>query len=812
MQSLRQDLRYAIRLLLRRPGFAFMIIAMLALGIGANSAIFSVVNAVLLKPLPYAEPGRLVMLWGRLPTHGLDQLNLSPPEFVDFRERNATLADIAAYASIGRNLTGAGEPERITATLVSSGFFSVLGISPLRGRTFSEEDDKPGHNQAVLLSYNLWQSRFGGDDNVVGQNLSLDGRNCTVIGIMPASFRFPDAETQVWKPMGFDADDLSENNRGSHYLSVIARMKPVTSLAGTQADLTAIAGRLQEEHPEHYEPGSGWGVTAVRLQDQLVGDVRTPLLVLLGAVGLLLLIACVNVANLLLAHAASRQREIAIRVAVGAGRWRIIRQLLAESLVLASAGGALGLLIAMWGKDLLVALGAASLPRLAEVRIDAQVLMFTLGASLLTAMVFGVVPAMQCSKLNLSDSLKAAASSTTEARGRRRFRGALVAAEIALALVLTAGAGLLIRSMYRLNQVDAGFDSSNLLTMRLSLPQAKYAAPQQQRAFFDGLAGKVAALPSVTAVGVVNFLPFSGTGNRRNISVEGKPENPINVEFRICNADYFRAMRIETRAGRLFDDSDRDNSTYVVVVNETFARVFLPDEDPLGKRVKMGGPGTPFRWLSIVGVVKDLKQRGLESETRPEMYVPYLQPPLPDWNVQSMFLAVRGGDRPQPLAAAIRAAVADIDPEQPIFDVATMRQRIGDSVGPRRFNTILMAAFAALALMLAAVGVYGVIADFVTQRTREIGIRMALGARAPDVFAMIVGLGLRLILGGLLIGVPAALGLTRLMRNLLFGVGPADLLTFAAVAVLLTAVALIACYVPARRATRVAPMVALRYE
>jgi putative ABC transport system permease protein len=812
MKGLIQDLRYSLRLLMKRPGFTLVAVITLALGIGANSAIFSVVNAVLLRPLPYPNAEQLIMIWGKLPAHGLEQLNASPPEFVDYRDRNQAFAAVAAYASLGRNLTGAGEPERINVTFVTAGFFAALATPPWRGRVFFDAEDQPGHDQVAVLSYGLWQRQFAGDDQIIGRSIMLDGKSHTIVGVMPASFQFPDTETQLWKPMAFAADDLSDDSRGSHYLSLIARTQPGVTREQAQADVNAIAAEMQQEHPSYYEAGSGWGASVVSLREQLVGDVRTALLVLLCAVGFVLLIACANVANLLLARAATRQREIAIRAALGAGRWHIIRQLLAESLLLAVTGGALGLLLALWGKDLLLSLNPASLPFVNEVRVDAKVMAFTFAVSLLTALVFGIAPALQASKLNLSESLKESGSKATDSKSRHRLRGWLVASEVALAMVLLVGAGLMIKSLYRLKQVDPGFDPTNVLTLRLSLPQAKYITLQQQRAFFDQLVERMAALPDVNSVGVVNFLPFSGSGNRRNISVEGKPENPINVEFRISNPDYFRAMGIQLRKGRLFDEHDRDNSTYVAVVNETFTRIFLPDEEPLGKRIKMGGLNSPFRWLTIAGVVKDLKHRGLDAETRPEMYIPYLQPPLADWNIQSLFLVVRTENDPQRLLLSVPSIVQGIDREQPVYAVSTMQQLLNQSVATRRFNMLLMAIFAALALLLAAVGIYGVMSQAVSGRTREIGIRMALGAQATDVLRLIVGQGLKLTIIGVMAGLATALALTRLIESLLFGVSATDPLTFAAVALLLTAVALLACYIPARRATKVDPMIALRYE
>jgi putative ABC transport system permease protein len=812
MRTLLEDLRFSYRMLIKKPGFTLIAVATIALGIGANSAIFSVINAVLLNPLPFPNSEQLVMVWGKLPAHELEKLNASPAEFVDYRDRNHTFSAAAVYASLGRNLTGAGEPERHTVTFVTADLFPLLEVQPLHGRAFFAEEDRPGHEQVVILSYGLWQRRFAGDERIVGQSVMLDGKSHTVVGVMPASFQFPDGETAIWKPMAFTAEDLNEDSRGSHYLNLIGRLKPGVTLEQAQADIASIARQMQQEHPDHYEESSGWGANVVSLRDEIVGDTRLILIVLLCAVGFVLLIACTNVANLLLARAATRRREIAIRQALGAGRARIIRQLLTESLALSLVGGALGVLLALWGEDLLAPLIPASLPRAGEIDLDARVIGFTFALSLLTGIFFGIIPALQATNLNLNETLKEGGGKATESKGRLRLRGLLVAGEIALALVLLVGAGLMIKSLYRLQQVDLGFDPANVVTMRLALPQSKYPEPVRQRDFFDRLTKRIDALPGVTSVGLVNFLPLSGSGNQRNISVEGKPENPINVEFRISNAEYFRSLNIPLREGRSLEESDRENSTYVTVVNETFTKVFLPGEAPLGKRVKMGGLNSPFRWLEIVGVVKDVKHRGLDLDPRPEMYISYLQPPLANWNLQNIFIAVRSEVSPETLLPFLREAVKELDNDQPIYSVYTMNQLVSRSIAPRRFNMVLMGIFSALALLLASIGIYGVMSYAVTERTHEIGIRMALGAQTVDVLRLVIGQGMKLAVIGVGVGLIAAFALTRLMESLLFKVSATDALTFAVITLLLTGVALAACYIPARRAMKVDPMVALRYE
>ena len=812
MRTLLEDIRFSYRMLVKKPAFTLIAVITVALGIGANSAIFSVVNAVLLDPLPFPDSDRLVMVWGKLPAHELQKLNASPPEFVDYRDRSQAFSAVAVFASLGRNLTGAGEPERHTVTFVTADFFPLLGIQPLRGRAFLAEEDRPGNNQVVILSHGLWQRRFAGDERVIGQTVMLDGRSQTIVGVMPEGFEFPDAETDIWKPMAFEADDLSEDARGSHYLNLIARLKPGVTREQAQADVSLVAAGMQQEHPDHYEAASGWGATVVGLRDEIVGDTRLILIVLLCTVGFVLLIACANVANLLLARAASRRREMAIRSALGASRWRIVRQLLTESLALSMCGGGLGILLALWGKDLLAPLSPAGLPRASEIHLDARVIAFTFAISLLTGILFGIIPALGASNINLNEALKESGGKATESKSRRHLRGLLVAGEVAMALVLLVGAGLMIKSLYRLQHVELGFDPANVLTMRLSLPQSKYPEPVRQRAFFDELVKRVEAIPNVKSVGLVNFLPLSGSGNQRNISVEGKPENPINAEFRISNAEYFRTMGIRLREGRFLNDGDREETTYVAVVNETFTKVFLPGEAPLGKRIKMGGLNSPFRWLEIVGVIDDIKHRGVDLEPRPEMYISYLQPPLKDWNLQSVFLSVRAEGEPGNLLPFVREAVKNIDNDQPIYSVSTMEHLVSRSIAPRRLNMLLMGSFSALALLLASIGIYGVMSYSVTERTHEIGIRMALGARTGDVLAMVIRQGMKLAMIGVGVGLVAALALTRLMENLLFKVSATDLVTYGAITGLLIAVALVACYIPARRATKVDPMVALRYE
>jgi len=810
MNTLWQDLRYGARMLLKRPGFTVIAVLTLSLGIGANTAIFSVVNAVLLRPLPYADDERLVMIWGKLPAAGIKRLFVSVPEFIDYRDRTQAFAQVGVYGGSDFTLTGQGEAERLNGAYVSTNLLSLLGVNPAPGRHFLAAESEPARSHVVILSYGLWQRRFGGDSKLVGQEITLNGTNCTVVGIMPPGFQFPYNETEIWQPLALTADSRSENERGSRWLCSVARLKPGVTPEQGQADLEVLASSLRREHPRFYGENSGWGLQLVSLRKELAGEVREALPILLAVVGCVLLIACANVANLLLARATARQREMAVRAALGAGRWRLIRQLLTESMLLSLAGGGLGMLLALWSNDYLIKLGPKELSSGGPVGIDGRVLVFTSLASLLTAVLFGLAPAWQASKLNLNDALKEGGRSASAGRGR--LRNLLVIGEIAMALTLLVGAGLVLKSFYRLLQVDPGFDPAHVLTLRLALSPAQYPEGKQQRAFYEQVLSRIEALPGVQAAGAVHNLPMSGSGNTRNFSIEGLPDPSLSVDFYQASPNYFRAMGMHVASGRFFTNHDREDQPRVAIINETLARRFFLDQDPLGKRIKMGNATGPFPWLSIVGVVRDVKQNGLDEETKPALYVPYLQPPLPGWKFQFMFLAVRTQSDPLSLLAALRGTVQALDQNQPVYRVATMEQLLARAVAARKFSLLLLVLFAALALSLSVIGLYSVLAYAVTQRTHELGLRMALGAQTGDVLKLVVKQGMALALVGVAVGLIMAFALTRLMRSLLFGVGPTDPLTFSVIAVLLTCVALLACYLPARRATKVDPMIALRYE
>ena len=803
MYSLLKDLRYGWRLAFKKPAFTLTAVFALALGIGANTAIFSVINAVLLRPLQFAEPDRLVWMWGAVRDR-FSQTSVSPLDFLDYREQNKSFEQIAAAITIpvSFNLTKSGEPLRLRGAVVTTNYFDTLGIKPALGRTFVSEEEQSGRSRVAILSYRLWEERFGADPSVINKTITLDGETYTVVGVMPAKFRFPQT-AEIWTPMNFSAYPEMKS-RAAHFLNLLGKLKPGVTLTQAQSEMNAISSRLEEQYPN---TNTKWYVRLVPLQERIVGDIRPTLMVLLGAVGFVLLIACANVANLLLVNAASRQKEIAIRTALGASRWRIVRQMLAESLILALFGGALGMLLAIWGVDLLPALSAGDLPRANEINIDQKVLGFTLGISLLTGLFFGLAPAWQSSRSNLNESLKEGGRNSSEGIKRHRMRSLLVIIECALAVVLLIGAGLLIKSFIKLQSVDPGFDEKSVLSLRIDLSRAKYQQEEQALNFFEQLQQRVAALPGVEAVGMTTELPLAGQPNDAPFYIEGRPPQNLtqspNADFRRVNHDYFRAMRIPLVKGRYFTEQEVQQTARVAIISSQLARRFFPNEDPIGQRLRIEFMGRePFE---IVGIVGDIRHRGLNIDLYQTLY-------LPDLRMVWKNLVIRTSVEPLSLVAAVRKVVSDIDPDQPLSDIKPMEQWVSESVAQPRFRTLLLGIFAFLALTLSVVGIYGVMSFVVVQRTQEIGIRVALGAQTRDVLKLIIGQGIVLTCIGVAVGLIAALGLTRLMSTLLFQVSAKDPLTFGLIVLLLIAVALLACYIPARRATKVDPIVALRSE
>jgi putative ABC transport system permease protein len=806
MDTLLQDIRYSIRRLFKNMGFTVVAVLALALGIGANTAIFSVVNSILLQPLAYKDPQQLVTI-----THSYANLSgasVSPPGFADYRDQSQSFESVAALLDFDYNLTEQGEPEQLRGHRVSSSFFTALGIDPMLGHTFVAEQDQPGHNRVVALSHKLWQRRFNSDPDILGKPIKLNGQSYEVVAVMSASFEW--GKDELWSPLALSPANFTANNRGNEFLDVIARLKPGVTREQAQAEMDTIANSIRLANSGTYPEEANWRVRVKSLTDEVVGDIRPVLIVLLIAVGFVLLIACANVANLLLARATARQKEIAIRQALGANRARLIRQLLTESLLLALMSGAAGLLLALWSVDLIVRLNESNIPRAAEVGIDGRVLVFTLLVSLVTAILFGLIPALQTSKIDLQGALKEGGRGSTA--GNPHVRRALVVVEIALALVLLIGAGLMIKSFIRLQNVNPGFDPENVLTAEISLPAFKYRERAQISSFFQQVIEQIKNSPGVESAGGISSLPLTGSGWSGSFNIEGRPVAPGQAEphtaLRAITPDYFKAMKIPLIDGRYFDERDRADSGRVVIIDQTLAEHYFPDENPLGKRVEFGmaGPNGPT-WREVVGVVGRVRHKSLDAELKDHLYFPHTQSPE-----SGMVLVVRTSIDPVSVTSAVRGAVASVDKDQPVYRVTTMEQVRSDSVSRKRLSMLLLAIFAAVALILAAVGIYGVMSYTVTERTHEIGIRMALGAKAGDVLKLVVGQGMALALAGVVIGVIAALVLTRFMESLLFGVAATDSTTFMLISVLLAGVALLACYIPARRATRVDPMIALRYE
>jgi putative ABC transport system permease protein len=813
MENLIQDVRYGVRMLLKAPGFSIVATIALALGIGANTAMFSVVNAVLLKPLPYPQAEQLMVIWETDYTRGQTQGSASYPDFADWREQNHVFQGMASFHNSEFIMTGHGDPKKLLGAVVNANLPTLLGATPMLGRTFRSEEDNPGDSSRVLLlSHKFFQSHFGGDAGILNQQIMLDGHSYTVIGVMRPEFDFPIQNEPVdfWTTVSIDAvgDTPITTQRGAHYMNVVARLKEGVTEQQAQAEMDTIAKRLEQQYPDKNKHR---GVFVQPALMALVGDIRPALLILLGAVGCVLLIACANVANLLLARAMSRQREMAIRAALGASRSRVVRQLLTESILLSLAGGALGLVLAVWWSDLLVALGKQDIPRAMQVGIDWRVLAFTFAVSMATGLVFGLIPALQSSKFQLTESLKEG-SRGSEGAHRNRIRGVLVIAELAIAVVLLVGAGLLIKSLWRLRQIDPGFTPQNVLSFSVALPDVRYPGEKQSR-FFEDLLARIQSFPGVQSASAVVPLPLGGDYMGVSFETEGRPMAPGDLpsaDFFIMEPGYLKTMGIPLIKGRDFNERDQHKTTQVIIVSERFARTYFPDEDPIGKRIKPGistFDNEESQMREIVGVVGNVRSRTLNNEPRPAYYVPIAQAPF-----TQVTLVVKTANDPRQLIKTITREVASIDPDLPVFSVKSLDEYMAGAVAAPRFNTTLLSIFASVALLLTIVGLYGVMSYAVAQRTNEIGIRMALGAQSRDVLRLIVGQGLKLVVIGLALGYVGALALTRLMEGLLYGVGARDSITMIVVAAILTIVAILACYLPARRATRIDPLEALRYE
>jgi putative ABC transport system permease protein len=794
-------------MLAKRPGFTFIAVITLALGIGANTAIFSVINGVLLRPLPYPRSERLVQIWETFPIAGASADgtgvatgSVSVPIYMDWKNQNTVLDDMSAFNWASFTLQANDNPEQVPGAYVTATFFDTLGLKPKLGRTFAAGEDQPGNGQVVILSDGLWQANFGGDPRIIDQQINLNGRNFIVIGVMPPEMSYP-RNARLWAPLVFTEAQLA--NRGSHAFLVLGRIKEGITLKQAQQEMDIIAAGLAQQYAENKTRG----VRLVELQEQMVSFIRPALMVLMGAVGFVLLIACTNVANLLLARAAGRHKETAIRIALGAGTLRLVRQFLTEGVILSMLGGVVGLFLAWWGIDLLMTMATGIVPRTGEVQLDGNVLIFTLIISILTGLAFGLAPAFQVARTRVQEALTSESRSAIGSARTNSLRSALVVVEIAMAFILLIGAGLLIRSFIEMQQVSPGLDPENALTMRITLPPEKYSDDASTVAFYDHLLERLKSNPSVESAGVISHLPFSSWGFNGNIKLEGKGPFPPGeaplIEFRVVSPDYFRSLGIPLVRGRYLTEQDGRNSPGVII-NKTMADQIWPGEEPIGKHV-FDDP------VPIVGVVGDVKFAGLEAQIRPEVYIPYA---MKDWRAvgRNMALVVRSRSEAGSLTAAIRREVQAVDPAQPVYSIRPMSEVISLSSSPRRFNTLLLGVLAGVSLILAMIGIYGVMNYSVTQRTREIGIRMALGATSSDVMRMVVGQGMKLAIIGVAIGVAGAIAVTRLIESMLFKVSTTDTVTFAVVAAALVGVASLACYIPARRAIRVDPMVALRYE
>ncbi len=802
LDNLLRDASYSVRILLKNYAFTIVVVLTLALGIGANTAIFSFANGILLRPLPYPQSDRLAVLDETALKRGIDSMSVSFPNFLDWREQNKVFEDIGVYFGSSRfSLSGAGEPVEVRGSFISHGLFEILRVSPQLGRTFTANEDRPEEDAVVILGHNLWQRNFGGDANIIGRKIMISNRPRTVVGVMPPGFRFPDV-AELWAPVALTTRIFT---RTDHGLSSIARLKDGVTLQEAQAEMTNIAARIEQQNPITNE---GLGVKVMSLHDTLTGDYREGLLILLGVVGCVLLVACVNVANLMLARATARQKEFALRAALGASRWRIMRQLLVESLLLALVGGVVGFFLSIWALRLLLTAIPIQLPFWMNFGIDLRVLGFTAAITLLTGLMFGAAPALQTSRVDLNDTLKEGGRGSGGVRARAR--SLLVVAEIALSLVVLVGAGLMIQSFLRLKQVNIGLNAHNVLTASVSLPRAKYKEGEQRVTFYKNLLARVSSLPGVEAASATATVPLSGDGWGRSLTVEGFPVMSVGqapmIQHTVVTPGYFRTMAIPLLAGRDFNDADAKESLDVTIIDERLAREYWPNESPIGKRVRFGPPEDNEPWHTIVGVVGTVRHQRMQEDTRKSVYLPHQK-----ITVGGLTLLARTTANPEELAGAIRREVAQLDSDLPL-SFSTMDEVVAESIWQPRLYATLFGAFAAGALLLALIGIYGVMAFLVQTRTHEIGVRMALGATTRDVFKLIVGRGMKLTAVGVLIGVGGAVALTRLMHSLLFNTSATDPVTFIVISLLLSVAAFLACYIPARRAAKVDPLIALRYE
>jgi predicted permease len=806
MGTLLQDLKYGLRMLTKAPAFNAFAVGVLALGIAANTSIFSFANTVLLRALPYSDAGSLAMVWEDASFAGFPRNTPAPGNFFDWKQQNRVFTDMGASWDASFSLTGGSVPEEIFGRLVTWNLFRVLGVAPILGRDFTAEENMPNRGYVAILSHALWRQSFGSDPQIIGKQIELDSEKYTVVGVMPQGFEFPDRAAGVWVPLAFTNEQAANHYR--HFLQVVARLKPGITLAQANANLEAISRNLAEKYPDSNKHINAF---AVPLRQDRVGNIRLAIYVLLGAVGFVLLIACANVANLLLARAAGRQSELALRMALGAGRNRILRQLLTESLLLAACAGTLGILCSFWGSAFLARLVPDGVPLASGSGIDARVLIFSVCVSMATGVLFGIMPALRLSRLNLSDTLKQAGRAGLGSRGKRT-RDALVIVEVALAMILLTGAGLMIESFAKLRSLQPGFNPENVLTLRVPLPDPKYPDLAKRTAFYDQVLERVNRVPGVVAAGFTTWVPLTNRGGSTGFTVEARPA-PAQGDFndanlRVISKDYIRAMGMALKAGRLFTGDERQNSPLVILINEKMAHQFWPGENPLGQRIKLSGYAGDYPWITIVGIVSDVHQMGLDVPPRSEMYVPYSQYEY----FAPRYLAVKSAGNPLALATAVRDQIWAVDKDQPVADVMPMQTIVDEELAPRQMQATILGGFGGLALILASLGIYAVLSYAVAQRTQEIGVRMALGAQPADVLRMVIGQGLALSFAGVGIGFAGALALTRVLGSLLYDVSATDPTTFVGVAMLLSAVALLACYVPARRAMRVDPMVSLRYE